>query len=209
MKTFVYVDGFNLYYGAVKGTRYRWLDLKALVERLLRPEHRIEKIKYFTAPVSALPNNPNAPARQNAYLRALRSIGGIEIIYGHFLTHPVNCLRADGCGMVRVFRTEEKGSDVNLATHLVADAFRTSFDAAVVVSNDSDLREPIRIVTQELGMKVGVLLPVAKKDRRPSRELIEVATFCKRIRTGAVAAAQLPKVVTVDGQKVHCPAEWE
>ena len=45
MRTFVYVDGFNLYYGALKGTPHRWLDIKALVEKLLLPGHEIIKIK--------------------------------------------------------------------------------------------------------------------------------------------------------------------
>ena len=71
MKTFVYVDGFNLYYGAIKDTPYRWLNMRALVESLLRPGHEIEKIKYFTAKVSALPNNPNAPVPR--YIESQRS----------------------------------------------------------------------------------------------------------------------------------------
>ena len=50
--------------------------------------------------------------------------------------------------MVRVVKTEEKGSDVNLACHLVADAFEKKCDAAFVISNDSDLLEPIRIARQ-------------------------------------------------------------
>jgi len=60
---------------------------------------------------------------------------------------------------VEVLRAEEKGSDVNLATHLVRDAFRGEFDVAVVISNDSALYEPIRIVTHELKKPVGLLVP--------------------------------------------------
>lgn len=208
MKTHVYVDGFNLYYGCLRGTPYRWLDPRALVQSLLRPGHEIQKIKYFTAQVTALPNNPNAPARQAAYIRALRSLPEIEVIYGHFLTNEVNRPRADGDGWVRVFETEEKGSDVNLATHLVVDAFRERFEAAVVITNDSDLCEPVRVVSQELGMKVGVLLPVSLPDRKQSQALKKVATFWKPVRMGAIAAAQLPDTVMVHGQQVHRPVEW-
>lgn len=39
---------------------------------------------------------------------------------------------------------EEKGSDVNLATHLLLDVLTDQVDAAVVISNDSDLALPIR-----------------------------------------------------------------
>ena len=69
MATNVYVDAFNLYYGSLKGTPYRWLDLGALCARLL-PKDRINRIRYFTATVSARPDNPDAPQRQQVYLRA-------------------------------------------------------------------------------------------------------------------------------------------
>jgi len=62
MKTYVYIDAFNLYYGCVKHTPYKWLDLSKLCAILL-PQHRIERIKYFTARVKSLSNNPNAPQR--------------------------------------------------------------------------------------------------------------------------------------------------
>jgi hypothetical protein len=66
MATNVYVDAFNLYYGGLKGTPYRWLDLAALCARLL-PKDRINRIRYFTAIVSARPDNPDAPQRQQVY----------------------------------------------------------------------------------------------------------------------------------------------
>ena len=49
MRTFVYVDGFNLYYGALKGTAIKWLDLVALFKTVLQPHHDILTVKYFTA----------------------------------------------------------------------------------------------------------------------------------------------------------------
>jgi hypothetical protein len=52
MLTNVYVDGFNLYYGCLKGTPYKWLDLGALCQVLL-PPNKIQRIRYFT-PRSAL-----------------------------------------------------------------------------------------------------------------------------------------------------------
>ena len=58
---------------------------------------------------------------------------------------------------------EEKGSDVNLAVHLVNDAWKKSFDAAVVISNDTDLVTPIRMVSAEQGKPVFVVCPVASE----------------------------------------------
>lgn len=209
MKTWVYVDGFNLYYGALKGTTHRWLNPKELTLKLLRDGHEIEKIKYFTARVSPLPGNPDMPARQETYIRALRSLPETEVIYGHFLRHEVYRPLADGSGWAKIIKTEEKGSDVNIATHLVADAFRGAFEAAVVISNDSDLYEPIRIVAHELGLKVGVLMPVARTGRKKSKALQKIATFSKPIRMGAVKGSQFPDTVQLDGNDVHKPDRWK
>ena len=63
MKTNVYVDGFNLYYGCVKGTPHRWLDLAQLC-RILLPSNRIHRIRYFTTLVQPRLDNPQQPERQ-------------------------------------------------------------------------------------------------------------------------------------------------
>ena len=69
IRTIIYIDGFNLFYGAVKGTQYKWLDVSKLAELLL-PRHEITQIHYFTALVKARPNNPQQVQRQELYLRA-------------------------------------------------------------------------------------------------------------------------------------------
>ena len=79
VKTYVYIDGFNLYYGAIKGTSYKWLDLLQMCRKLL-PKNEIGKIKYYTAIVSARPNDREQPVRQQTYLRALATIPDLEIV---------------------------------------------------------------------------------------------------------------------------------
>lgn len=93
-RTSVYIDGFNLYYGALKGTPFKWLDLRALCQAYL-PNNDIDHIKYFTARISARPNDPLQPARQQAYLRALSTIPVVDIIYGHYLSHKVKARLAN------------------------------------------------------------------------------------------------------------------
>ena len=149
MKTYVYVDGFNLYYGAVKDTPYKWLDINKLCSHLL-PKHQILRIKYFTARISGRPSDPDQPTRQQTYLRALRSLPNLEIIYGHFLSNEISMPLA-GCPpnaqkYVKVIKTEEKGSDVNMATHLIRVGFKDHYEVAVLITNDSDLLESVRIV---------------------------------------------------------------
>lgn len=105
---------------------------------------------------------------------------------------------------VDVIKTEEKGSDVNIATHLLYDGFRNHYDLAVVVSNDSDLLEPIKIVRNELGKQVGVLNP----HPRPSRAILPHIDFIKRIRAGALGTSQFPPLLTDSVGRFHKPAKW-
>jgi uncharacterized LabA/DUF88 family protein len=207
MTTNVYVDAFNLYYGSLKGTPYRWLDLGALCARLL-PKDRINRIRYFTATVSARPDNTDAPQRQQIYLRALETTPGLSIHYGHYLSHvtrmPLANPRRGDARTVEVVNTEEKGSDVNLATYLLLDAFKRDCDVAVVISNDSDLKLPIEIAQSELGMRVGVVNP--HPPARRSRALRP--TFFKQLRTSALVACQFPPVLTDGKGEIRKPPRW-
>jgi hypothetical protein len=207
-KTYVYVDGFNLYYGAVKDTPYKWLNIRRLCELLL-PGHSISRVKYFTARVSARMDDPDKPTRQQIYLRALRTLPDLEIIYGSFLSHDVMMPLAEpspgGPRFARVTRTEEKGSDVNIATHLVHDAYQHTFAAAVLITNDSDLLEPIRIVRHELGLEVGILNP---HRHTASRVLTKHASFIKQIREGSLKLSQFPQTLRDAHGEFHKPRTW-
>lgn len=208
MKTYVYVDGFNFYYGAVKDTPFKWLNLDALF-RIVLPKHNVLKVKYFTAMVSSPPHDPQKSIRQQIFLRALRTLPNIEIFLGHFLSSEVTMPLAGlppGAPQkwVKVIKWEEKGSDVNLATHLLYDCVKGCFDTAVVVSADSDLKEPIRIIRQDFGKPVGVLFP----PRRSSAELNRIASFVKTIRTSALKHSLFPPQLQ-DAQGIfQKPAGW-
>ncbi|HVR36551.1 MAG TPA: NYN domain protein, partial [Methylomirabilota bacterium] len=80
----VYIDAFNFYFGAVKGTPYKWLDFGKFC-RLLLPNNQIVGIRYFTARVRPLPHDPDQPTRQQIYWRALRTIPNFSLYEGHFL----------------------------------------------------------------------------------------------------------------------------
>lgn len=207
MITGVYVDAFNLYFGALRGTPYKWLDLSTLCRHML-PKNEIKAIKYYTALVTPRAKDPDQPVRQQTYLRALKTLPNLSIHHGHFLTHIVKMPLASSIAgetkYAEVIKTEEKGSDVNLATHLLYDAFRGEFEVAVVISNDSDLVEPIRIVTRELKKSVGVLNP----HEHPSRVLHAHATFFKKIRRGVLKASQFPETLTDKHGTFHKPEGW-
>jgi hypothetical protein len=204
--TYVYVDGFNLYYGAVKGTSLKWLDLKALCERIF-PKNNIARIKYFTARVHPTPSDSDKPLRQTIYLRALRQhIPCLEIIEGYFLVKPVRMPLVTGKGTVEVIKTEEKGSDVNLAVHLINDAWKGRYQAAIVVSNDSDLVEAIRLVKSEHRLPVGVLNPQMQQKKKMAVQLNKVASFRGQIAVADLVACQLPD--PIPGTNIQKPAAW-
>jgi hypothetical protein len=128
LNTNIYIDGFNLYYGPLRSTPYRWLNPETLCQLLL-PKNTIAQIKYFTALVSARPSDLDQPVRQQLYLRALGTLPKVSVHLGHFLTHEVTMALVVPPGQpqkyARVIKTEEKGSDVNLATHLLRRRMRT------------------------------------------------------------------------------------
>ena len=178
-RTYVYVDGFNLYYGSLKRTPYKWLDVGKLCQSML-PTDTVQSIKYFTANVSGRPDDPHLSVRQQIYFRALRTTPNLTLIYGHFLTHSVPMILTGSNPPKKVWvnKTEEKGSDVNLASHLLHDGFKGLYDVAVIITNDSDLAEPVRMVKQALNLQIGILNPHS----RNSKTLQQYATFIKRIR---------------------------
>ena len=207
MRTNIYVDAFNLYYGCLKGTPYRWLNLEALC-RIMLPQDTIQQIKYFTARVIARPHDPNKLIRHDTYLRALATLPKVSITYGHYLSHPVRMPLVNpppgGPYMAQVIKTEEKGSDVNLASHLLMDACRDAFDIAVVISNDSDLLEPIRLVYAEFGKPVGVLNP----QPHPSVKLQQQAPFFKQIQPRALKRSLFPATLTDATGSFTKPVGW-
>ena len=204
MKANIYVDGLNLYYGALKNTPYRWLDIAKLC-RIMLPHDNINQIKYFTALVNPRPIDPDQLTRQRIYLRALTTIPNLEIIYGHFLTHEVMMpLAPPKNGYAKVIKTEEKGSDVNLAMHLLSDGYKDAYDVAIIVSNDSDLLLPIQFVKKELGKMTGILNP----QKYPSRVLTANADFVKNIRKGVLSKSLFPTTLTDSQGTFKKPITW-
>ncbi len=207
IRTNVYVDGLNLYYRALRDTPFRWLDIGKLA-RLLLPRNEINRIRYFTALVIARPSDPMQPQRQQAYLRALQTIPDLTIHYGHLLAkkkrRPLSRPPEIGPRTVEILDTEEKGSDVNLASYLLVDGFDDEYELAVVISNDSDLELPIRMVREKLGKEVGVFDP----SRRRSFELHNAASWYRPLRQGPLSASLFPDTPTGEQGGITKPAGW-
>ena len=201
----VYVDGFNLFYGCLRGTPYRWLDLHALCTRLV-PKHPIHRIRYFTALVQDRPGDPTKAQRQQTYLRALQAATPMLTVHlGLFLSSTVMMRVVNPPpAYTLVHKTEEKGSDVNLATYLLVDAFDADYEVAVVISNDTDLVTPITLVRRKFGRQVVVLNP----HPRTSWPMRNAADEYRSIRKGALRISQLPDVLTDHIGTITKPREW-
>lgn len=202
-KTIVYIDGFNLHYGALnrRETGFRWLDLGKWISGIF-PDKEISKIKFFTAEVSAK-RSIDQLREQRDYWRALRTLPNLEIIEGFFLFSPKKIHITEDVSLIAKI-PEEKGTDVNLAVHLVNDAHLKKFDTAIIVSNDSDLAESIRIATQELKLKVGVLNPYPIFNR----QIIKYATFKMPVRDQALLRSQFPAVLEDGFGTITKPKTW-
>lgn len=206
MRVYVYVDGFNLYYRALKKTPHKWLNIHDLANRLLSQGDSVELIRYFTARVSARSGDSDAPRRQQLYISALGTLPNISVHYGRFLPKTKMRPLVSTGKFVEIHDTEEKGSDVNLATNLLHDAWLGNYDTALVMSQDTDLIEPIRIVSKELKIPVGL---VWMDGKRPNPAMSAAASFTRHIVAADLAASQFPApLIRSDGTKIIKPAEW-
>lgn len=209
-----YIDGFNLYFGLRDSDlgKFLWLNVHALAGCLIRKDQVLEYTKYFTARISG--GRPDDKAtfrqerdakrkRQSNYLEALSSIVGVTVIEGHYRDNEIEC---NGCGRTWT-APQEKMTDVNIATHLIFDAFANRFDVAIVVSADSDLVPPIRAIRAHLGHK---RIDVAFPPGRFSNELKQAAHGQCVIHENALKKSQFPDEITLpSGYTLKRPDRWK
>lgn len=205
-RTIVYVDGFNFYYGAVRGTPHKWLDLEKCFLKL-RPGDDIRRIWYFTALVDGAKGS-----RQQAYLRALATRPLVQVMLGKFKLKQVKCI-VPGCSYPgsRVFDVpEEKRTDVNIALQLLDDANHDRADQFVVVSGDSDLVPALEMVKAQWPEKrLVVYVPSRHPLRGAAVELRSAADRHKTFPQALLKVCQFPPTLA-DGRGgvIHKPTAW-
>lgn len=200
-RVIVYVDGFNLYFGMKEADLdyCRWLNLRTLVNNLLKDNQELIEIRYYTSRVS---NNPEKQKRQTTYIEALET-ENVKIIYGQYQDGTEECRR---CG--NIWRTaKEKMTDVNIATSIIIDAYKDRYDVAMLISGDSDLVPPIKAVHENFKNKrVMVAFP-------PKRHNVSVAAHAKGSfiigRKKLVDSQFDDEVIKKDGYKLKIPKEWK
>lgn len=212
MRTFVFIDGFNLYYTLFVGRRnignktLKWLDLESLTRDILSEKYKknnIVSLKYYTANVSGKLDSKQ-PERQNVYLNAIaRSSNITKIVRGKFSTTKIRMKKADCKGLVNVIKQEEKDSDVNLSVHMVHHAHKNDYDVAVVITNDTDMSEAFKIVSRELEKKI-ILIHGSKV--KPANSLKKYCIDTLKITHDHLKRNQFPDYIE---PKIRKPEKWK
>lgn len=206
LRTRVYIDGCNLYYGCLKNSPDKWLDVRALAECVLsnipfeqngepvRFGFQTPAVKYFTAPIlAAFAKSDDSVSCQSLYHTALCAYldGEIEIIKGYHDAKPARARAweegkaARECKMIDIWKLEEKQSDVAFALNAFSDAVRNEVDQVIAVTNDSDFAPAMRMIRQHTRAVVGLIAPA----RYPRPDLlIPIYEEAKRVRRSEGAA---------------------
>lgn len=218
LRTVVYVDGYNLYYGLLRRSPFKWLDLYALFTNyVLDSEADVAEVRYYTAPVlGRMSDDPESPTRQRVYLQALRKMspGRITIVEGRMhhatphqrLVKPIPEVPHIEAVQVNVFN--EKKTDVNLAADMIAGAWTGAYEQAVLCSNDSDLEAALATVKRyHPNLRLGLVAPIPGDDHRKiSRDLVQFADWKKVLSTVHLANSQLP--IQIPHTAIKKPASW-
>lgn len=216
MRTIVYIDGFNLYYGLLSNSANKWLDLFSLFQNhVLSAATEVIDVRYYTAPLLARAcDDPESPHRQRTYLQALRKMppkrvtiveGRLEITKPYVrLVHPPS----DGAAGAQVYKLSEKKTDVNIASDLICAAFLGTCEQAVICTNDSDLAPALAAVRKHCpSVRLGLVVPIPSTDhRRAGRDLVAQAQWSKLLSPVHLAHAQLP--TKIPHTSLYKPHQW-
>lgn len=230
-----YIDGFNLYHGALeRRPDLKWLDLVGLCTSLL-PDMELDSVFYFTAPIKKRFPEDSAPDRQHAYLRVLAN-EGVNIVFGKFrkdnrwlrlaAREPKQTIEPnlpEHVGLTRlafsksfqksnpdipkafVSKLEEKGSDVNLGSYLLRDSYLSHIKAALVLTGDSDLATPISFSVQS-GVNVLVVVPGMAI---AVNDLARACSNLQKLDIRTLEKHQYPtQYLSPSGRRIVRPKDW-
>ena len=228
LKTIIYIDGYNLFYGCLKHSRDKWLDIhKLFFEQILIPQTprtRLISIKYFTADIKAkvAPRGQTAWVAQQSYLRALQALypQKICIIKGYYSLEKAKLLAyqrpLDQEQRLDVWKLEEKQTDVNIALEAYRDVSKGNAEQLVFVTNDSDIAPVLEAIREDFSdiLKIGVIFPIrksaGKETRRPAnKQLSSLADWTRRhITDEELAVSHLPNQVPTRKRPISKPEYW-
>ena len=224
MKTAVYVDGYNLYYGRLKHTIYKWLNLHALISKILHqqdPDSSIISCRYYTAMVKArlARHGSQSVQAQCVYHQALESCYGprVEVIKNLHVLDDKPLMRfvpgqpPNKEDTVRVWRLEEKQTDVRIALDAYRAAIGRTVEQIVIVSNDTDLVPLLETLKYDAPhVRRGAIIPRHESSpRRPAQDIINLCHWTRRhILDEELASCQFPERVATRKKPAIKPYYW-
>ena len=229
VRTYVYIDGYNLYYGRLRRTPYKWLDIYSLFANFIireqTPQAIVSKVKFFTADIrtNLATHGKEAGIAQQSYHRALQQCypDKIDIIKGYYAIDQARLPRykkpPDRNDSVTVWKLEEKQTDVNLALHLYRDAVvKQHCEQIVIVSNDTDIAHAVELLREDTSndFQIGIVIPIpkiapGKPHRPPNEQLSKHADWTRRhILDEELAASQLPATIPTRKKPILKPNYW-
>ncbi|WP_330768766.1 NYN domain-containing protein [Burkholderia vietnamiensis] len=234
LRTRVYIDGYNFYYGCLRRSHDKWLDLYRLFADHVLPSVLVNvdgqlaesellpaAVQYFTAKIiESAAKGADSVSSQARYHTALRKLhdGRVQIIEGYYSLTKVRAPLIDDanperqprdCDRVPVWKLEEKQSDVNLAINAYYDALTGEIDHAVIVSNDTDLVPALRMIRAHTGVVVGLVVPTRDRERRPNADLAKHCHWVREhLKDHELAGAQMPRVVPGGKKPTVKPDSW-
>ncbi|WP_122433743.1 6-hydroxy-3-succinoylpyridine 3-monooxygenase [Pseudomonas viridiflava] len=223
LRTRICIDGYNFYYGCLRGTPHKWLDLLPLFEKHILPSALVKdgdgrirqstlltspSIKFFTAKIiESVARAPDSVSSQARYHTALRKLhdGRIELIEGYYAVNKMKVKIVDAehpdrppreCQEIQAWKVEEKQSDVNLALQAYHDAITGQIDHAIIVTNDTDIAPALEMIRAHTNVLIGVVVPTTDHTRPPNTDLVKLSHWTRRhINSNELAACQLPRVI--------------
>lgn len=216
LRTIVYIDGFNLYYGLKQkyGRKYMWLNIEKFARNITPTHGFLVNAKYFTSRLRGFSTNPEKLRRQSQFLRAVQTLSPnvitIEGNYQSFQSHCKHCdnfINCPHCGTPHV-KPNEKKTDVNIATSMLVDAFEDNCDVQILVSGDSDyeftLQELRRLFPQK---ELIVAFPPKRRNNKLAGE--DKCNSFFDIPEEAFSYSQFPDRILIDEKKpIEKPKEW-
>jgi len=197
----VYIDGFNLYFGIIEKSweRFLWLNMESFSKSIIPKKCTFAYSKYFT---SLIKGRQSKLRRQRTFLAALKTLNKLDIYYGHYKTKEWKCTNCHHSNITPI----EKKTDVNIATHMLADAFEDKFDVAILVTGDSDLTSPI-IAIKKLFPKKSII--VGFPPQRDTYELKQIADSSFYIGKNKFKDNQFSDTITLkNGKILNRPSKW-
>jgi len=203
-KVSMYVDGFNFYYGIKKHLFPKgliglgWCDFRKLAERYLQPDEKLDKIRYFTAPVTYHLAHSGEQRKQALWLDAVRTIEGLTVVEGFYT------------GTTRYDR-KEKMTDVNIAVEMIFDAHGPNApDKAIIVSSDLDMfpvAEAIKTRIEKVSVEF-LLHPGGREYTHLKMRCCEADIPCREITKDKLFYSMLPERIEHNGRTIDIDPEW-